>query len=383
MRLSEFEYQLPVEAIAQEPVEPRDAARLLIDRGPDRAPENSRGDGLAAEVGPGDVVVVNTTRVRPARLAVRRATGGAGEVLLLSPLDGSTIRWEALVRPSAKLKPGDVLRPQVRTDAAGPDTGGPDAAGPDDFHVRLEAYDGEGRWVVELGIDGAADGRTLDGRNLDDAADAALEEYGVMPLPPYLDDRPRDPERYQTVFADRPGSAAAPTAGLHLTREVLDAVVEAGAQVVSVDLEVGLGTFRPMKADRVEDHAMHGERYRIAPDAWAAIRAAHDPATPGSVLAVGTTTLRALESAARSGDLAATTKLFLHRGAEFLVVDRLMTNFHLPRSSLLVLIDAFIGPRWRQLYDRALAEGYRFLSFGDATLLDRRSQPLDPLEDPR
>ena len=383
MRLSEFEYQLPVEAIAQEPVEPRDAARLLIDRGPDRAPENSRVDGLAAEVGPGDVVVVNTTRVRPARLAVRRATGGAGEVLLLSPLDGSTIRWEALVRPSAKLKPGDVLRPQVRTDAAGPDTGGPDAAGPDDFHVRLEAYDGEGRWVVELGIDGAADGRTLDGRNLDDAADAALEEYGVMPLPPYLDDRPRDPERYQTVFADRPGSAAAPTAGLHLTREVLDAVVEAGAQVVSVDLEVGLGTFRPMTADRVEDHAMHGERYRIAPDAWAAIRAAHDPATPGSVLAVGTTTLRALESAARSGDLAATPTLCWHRGAGFLVVDRLMTNFHLPRSSLLVLIDAFIGPRWRQLYDRALAEGYRFLSFGDATLLDRRSQPLDPLEDPR
>jgi len=198
VRLSEFEYQLPVEAIAQEPVEPRDAARLLIDRGPDRAPENSRVDGLAAEVGPGDVVVVNTTRVRPARLAVRRATGGAGEVLLLSPLDGSTIRWEALVRPSAKLKPGDVLRPQVRTDAAGPDTGGPDAAGPDDFHVRLEAYDGEGRWVVELGIDGAADGRTLDGGNLDDAADAALEEDGVMPLPPYLDDRPRDPERYQT-----------------------------------------------------------------------------------------------------------------------------------------------------------------------------------------
>ena len=166
MRLSEFEYQLPVEAIAQEPVEPRDAARLLIDRGPDRAPENSRVDGLAAEVGPGDVVVVNTTRVRPARLAVRRATGGAGEVLLLSPLDGSTIRWEALVRPSAKLKPGDVLRPQA------------DERGLGGFHVRLEAYDGEGRWVVELGIDGAADGRTLDGRNLDDAARALTREHG-------------------------------------------------------------------------------------------------------------------------------------------------------------------------------------------------------------
>ena len=362
MRLSEFDYPLPAEAIAQEPVEPRDAARLLIDRGPDRQPEHSRVAALAAEVGPGDVVVINTTRVRPARLVVRRSTGGAGEVLLLSPLDGSATRWEALVRPSAKLRPGDVLRPQS------------EPTGRDGFHVRLEAYDGEGRWVVELGIE-AADGSALDGTALDEAAEAALAEYGVMPLPPYLDDRPRNPERYQTVFADRPGSAAAPTAGLHLTRDVLDAVVEAGARVVSIDLEVGLGTFRPMTADRVEDHAMHGERYRIDPEAWDAIRAAHDPSTPGSVLAVGTTTLRALESAARSGELTATTELFLHRGAEFLVVDRLMTNYHLPRSSLLVLIDAFIGPRWTTLYERALASGYRFLSFGDATLLDRRPQP--------
>ncbi len=372
MRLSEFDYQLPAEAIAQEPVEPRDAARLLIDRGPDRPPEDSRVDALAAEVGPGDVVVINTTRVRPARLAVRRPTGGAGEVLLLSPLDGSATRWEALVRPSAKLSPGDVLRPQSRADALPTDG----------FHVRLEAYDGEGRWVVELGIEAADDGRGLDAQARSDAAEAALAVYGVMPLPPYLDDRPRNPERYQTVFADRPGSAAAPTAGLHLTPEVLDAVVEAGARVVSVDLEVGLGTFRPMTADLVEDHAMHGERYRIEPDAWDAIRAAHDPATPGSVLAVGTTTLRALESAARSGDLAATTELFLHRGAEFLVVDRLMTNYHLPRSSLLVLIDAFIGPRWRDLYGLALASGYRFLSFGDATLLDARP-PSPDAEDHR
>lgn len=350
MQLSEFEYQLPVEAVAQEPVEPRDAARLLVDRGPEAPPEHSRVNRLAAEVGPGDVVVVNTTRVRPARLSVRRSTGGLGEVLLLSPLDGTSTRWEALVRPSAKLKPGDALAPQAPADAEDPPG----------FLVRLEAYSGGGRWVVVLDIEGHE-------------VDRALQAYGAMPLPPYLDDRPRDPDRYQTVFADRPGSAAAPTAGLHLTPEVLASVANAGAEVVSVDLEVGLGTFRPMTAERVEDHAMHGERYRIEPGAWDTIRAAAHPSSPGSVLAVGTTTLRALESAARTGRLADTTELFLHRGAQFLVVDRLMTNFHLPRSSLLVLIDAFVGPRWRKLYEQALDSGYRFLSFGDATLLDRRS----------
>lgn len=349
MRLNEFDYELPADRIAQEPVEPRDAARLLIDRGADTPPAHSRVDALAAEVGPGDVVVVNTTRVRPARLTVRRSTGGKGEVLLLSPVDGSDTRWEALVRPSAKSRPGDVLDPEAPSGDERPTS----------LRVRLEAYRGEGRWVVALELVGEGE------------VDGALRRYGTMPLPPYLDDRQRDPDRYQTVFADRPGSAAAPTAGLHLTPEVLESVVDAGARVVSVDLEVGLGTFRPMTTDRVEDHVMHGERYRIEPAAWEAISAAADPSTPGSVLAVGTTTLRALESAARSGKLEATTELFLHRGAQFLVVDNLMTNFHLPRSSLLVLIDAFMGPGWRRLYDLALEDGYRFLSFGDATLLQR------------
>lgn len=359
MQLSEFDYPLPPESIAQQPVEPRDAARLLIDRGPGAVPVDSTVADLGAAVGPGDVVVVNSTRVRPARVLLQRRTGGAAEVLLLSPIDGGAT-WEALVRPSRKVAPGDVLvRPASNSDGASVTAEG--------FAVRVGADRGEGRREVTLLIDG-------DPIAASSAVEQALERHGVMPLPPYLDDRERDPDRYQTVFADRPGSAAAPTAGLHLTDRVLTAVRQAGAKVIEVDLEVGLGTFRPMTVDRVEDHVMHAEQYRIGPDAWEEIQAAHDPSTPGSVLAVGTTTLRALESAARSKELTGTTDLFLHRGAQFAVVDRLMTNFHLPCSSLLVLIDAFIGPRWRELYDAALEREYRFLSFGDAMLLEGRTQ---------
>ena len=357
VQLSEFDYDLPPGSIAQVPVEPRDAARLLIDRGPVEQPLDSTVGALGDQVGPGDVVVVNSTRVRPARLRLRRATGGAAEVLLLSPIDDSNA-WEALVRPSRKVAPGDLLRPP-----------GQEGTG---FAVRVGEDRGEGRRRVTLLLDGS----TLAGEALEEA----LDRHGVMPLPPYLDDRTRDPGRYQTVFADRPGSAAAPTAGLHLTPEVLARVRGAGAEVVEVDLEVGLGTFRPMTADRVEDHRMHAERYRISPEAWAAVERAHDPATPGSVLAVGTTSLRALESAARTGDLSGSTELFLHRGAKLLVVDRLMTNFHLPCSSLLVLIDAVVGPRWRSLYETALARNYRFLSFGDAMLLEARQLDARQLE---
>jgi S-adenosylmethionine:tRNA ribosyltransferase-isomerase len=243
--------------------------------------------------------------------------------------------WEALVRPSAKLRPGTTV-----------DVG-------DDLTVEVGDDLGEGRRRVRPSVGGE---RLL----------AALGRHGEMPLPPYLGDvELSDPERYQTVFADRPASAAAPTAGLHLTDRVLEAVEAAGAGVARIELVVGLGTFRPIIAERVEDHPMHAERYRIDEATWAAVAEAE------RVVAVGTTTVRALESAAATGGLAGSTDLYIRPPYPWRVVDLMMTNFHLPRSSLLVMIEAFAGPRWRELYALALAEGYRFLSFGDAMLLDR------------
>jgi S-adenosylmethionine:tRNA ribosyltransferase-isomerase len=199
---------------------------------------------------------------------------------------------------------------------------------------------------------------------------AALDRHGVVPLPPYITAPLDDPERYQTVFADHPGSVAAPTAGLHLTDAVLDRCRTAGAEVAPVELMVGLGTFRPMEARKVEDHHMHAERYVVPAATLEACRAAR--AGGGRVVAIGTTSVRALESAALSGELVGRTELFIHRPWRWRLVDVVMTNFHLPRSSLLVLVDAFVGARWRDLYAEALAAGYRFLSFGDAMWLTRR-----------
>jgi S-adenosylmethionine:tRNA ribosyltransferase-isomerase len=190
-----------------------------------------------------------------------------------------------------------------------------------------------------------------------------LEAVGHVPLPPYITAELRDPERYQTTYALQPGSVAAPTAGLHLTTELLDRIRATGALIEAVELIVGLGTFRPIATAKVEDHAMHGERYRV-PEATMDRCANAD-----RVVAIGTTTVRALESAAATGALEGRTELFIHGDRPFAVVDALLTNFHQPRSSLLVLVDAFVGPRWRALYEEALAEGYRFLSFGDAMFL--------------
>jgi len=338
---SSFDYALPEARIAQHPIEPRDAARLLVDRGPGSPPDHRRVADLPTLLGPGDVVVVNTTKVIPARLALRRPTGGAAEVLLLGPLGA---HWEALVRPSRKVAPGTVLQP------AEPMPSGP-AAG---FTVTVGDDLGEGRRIVD--VHGVAD------------VFAALEVIGAMPLPPYITEPLEDDSRYQTVYAKRPASAAAPTAGLHLTIDVLDRLADRGIPVVELELEVGLGTFRPIATDLVEDHVMHAERYRV-PDATAdACRAAD------RVVAIGTTTVRALESAAATGASSGSTDLFIHGDRPFAAVDVLLTNFHQPRSSLLVLIDAFVGPHWRDLYAEALAGDYRFLSFGDAMLLTGRGR---------
>ncbi len=327
--LDDFGYELPDAAIAQRPLADRTASRLLVDSGD--AIEHRTVAELPSLVRPGDVVVVNDTRVRPVRLRLHKSTGGAVEVLLLEPLGDD--RWEALVKPSRRVADGTELR------------------GPGMTVVVHEPMGGSGTRRVQLRYEG----------DLDDA----LAQAGEMPLPPYIHERLEDADRYQTVFARSPGSAAAPTAGLHFTPELLDRIRAAGAQVVTIDLSVGLDTFRPIMADSLDDHRMHSERYAVPKATWEACAAAD------RVIAVGTTVVRALESAAASGELAGRTELFIRAGHEFAVVDLLMTNFHMPGSTLLVMIDAFVGPRWRELYAAALADGYRFLSFGDAVLLTR------------
>jgi S-adenosylmethionine:tRNA ribosyltransferase-isomerase len=349
VRLDEFDYELPTASIAQVPIEPRDAARLLVDRG-SAAPAHRTVADLPDLLRDGDVLVVNETRVIPARVRLRRATGGAAEVLLLEPTSPDRRTWEALVRPARKLRDGEVLQSAT------------------------------GRPVLAIGgRTGAGDTFSVELVGTQDPLDE-LDELGEMPLPPYIHTALDRPDRYQTVYAVRPGSAAAPTAGLHLTPELLARIASQGVPIVPVELVVGLDTFQPVTEDDPLDHRMHSERYRVPEATWAACQEAR------RVVAVGTTSVRALESAAATGQLEGRTELFLHRGSAFQVVDVLLTNFHLPRTTLLMMIEAFVGPRWRALYDTALADGYRFLSFGDAMLLDRhaRTEGVAPslLDDP-
>lgn len=326
------DYDLPEAAIAQTPVEPRDSARLLDATGSGGEVVHRRVRDLAEMLGPGDVVVVNDSRVIPARLRLVKASGGAAEVVLLESEPGRDRTWSALVRPGRRLPPGTVLGPPGRPPVV-------------EVGERLPG----GRRLVRLLADPGQ----------------VLEEVGQMALPPYITAPLADQQRYQTVYADRPGSVAAPTAGLHLTRDLIDAVASRGAEVHTVDLAVGLATFRPVTATGAEDHEMHTERYRVPESTWAACRAAR------RVVAVGTTTVRALETAAATGLLEGESGLFIRPGFSFSVIDVLMTNFHMPRSTLLLLLEAFAGPRWRDLYATALAAGYRFLSFGDAMIVSR------------
>jgi S-adenosylmethionine:tRNA ribosyltransferase-isomerase len=313
MKSSELDYELPQELIAQHPTARRDASRLLVH---DRAGGETRHrsfDELPAELPDGTLVVVNDTRVLPARLRLERPGGGEAEVLLLERL-GENGTWEGLARPSRKLRPGQRLGP-----------------------VELLEPLGEGRWRLRL----------------------EGEPAGEAPLPPYIRAPLADPERYQTVYARNPGSAAAPTAGLHFTPELL-----ARLDVERVTLHVGLDTFRPLSAETLEQHELHSERYQVEPAAWERIRAAE------RVLAVGTTTVRVLESLARGAPLEGRADLFVTPGFEFRRVDALLTNFHLPRSTLLALVMAFAGvAETRGFYRLAIEERYRFYSFGDAMLL--------------
>jgi len=335
--ITDFDYHLPDERIAQTAIEPRDAAKLLVDQGP-AAPLHRHVRDIGEFFEPGDLLVVNDSKVIPARLKLNRATGGAAEVLLLEPVasaDGDRRVWEALVRPGKKLRIGEQLygrdgQPLV-------EIGARTIAG-DTFHITLI---GEGDPL------------------------ALLEANGDIPLPPYITTPLGARDRYQTVYANEPGSAAAPTAGLHFTPELLAAIREMGVDIATVELVVGLDTFQPMSVADPLDHQIHSERYRVSP---AVIEQCRDAKR---VIAVGTTATRALESAATFGELEGRTRLFIHQGYEWKTVDVLMTNFHLPKTTLLVMIEAFVGQRWRRLYEDALANDYRFLSFGDSMLLNR------------
>ena len=337
MRLSSFDYELPEAQIAQAPLADRSSARLLVGSDPVR---HRRVTDLPELLGPGDVIVVNNTRVLPARLRLHKSTGGAVEVFLLSPVDGT--HWEALVRPSRRVADGTLLFDDD-----------------DVARVQVVGDRGEGRRVVAPAPQsGSVDADVVS------LLDHAMAQ-GEVPLPPYIETTLDDPDRYQTVYADRVGSVAAPTAGLHFTDALLDECRAVGAEIHSVELQVGIGTFRPIVVDDVSEHTMHAERY-VVPDAtWDACAVAN------RVIAVGTTSVRALETAAATGERTGSSELFISPGFDWQVVDALLTNFHLPKSSLLVMLAAFCGERWRDLYTSALAEGYRFLSFGDAMFVER------------
>ncbi len=346
MHIDELDYDLPQELIAQVPADRREDARLLAFDRASGALHHRRVQDLPDLLHPGDLLVANDTRVLPARLYAVRDTGGHVEIFLLEEAAGGA--WRALVRARGSLQSGETLMVQ------------------DDGPVRLLADEGGGQWLVE----GVAE-----------SLEALMARAGRMPLPPYIRREPTgderdalDRERYQTVYAARGGAVAAPTAGLHLSTDVLELIASMGAELAHVTLHVGLGTFSPVRAERITDHTMHAERYEISPYTADAIRAAK--AEGRRVVCVGTTTVRAVEGAAAiSADGlphagSGHTEIFITPGYEFRVVDALLTNFHLPRSTLIALVGAFAGlDRLLEAYRVAVQERYRFYSYGDAMFL--------------
>ena len=339
MKLSDFMYDLPEERIAQTPVEPRDHSRLMVLHRDTGAIEHKHFYDVIDYLNPGDALVINETRVVPARLIGERPTGGACEVLLLKQL--APKRWEALVRPGKKLRPGaEVIFGGGRLTAK-----------------IVETVEGGGR-IVDFACEGTME--------------AALDELGEMPLPPYIHEKLQDRERYQTVYAKQEGSAAAPTAGLHFTPELLERIRAKGIDVVPVLLHVGLGTFRPVKVENIEEHEMHSEYFEVTEDAAKRINATRERGC--RVVAVGTTSVRTLESAAENGRLVAKkgdTRIFIRPGYKYQMVDALITNFHLPGSTLMMLVSALYDrEKMLEAYQVAVEQQYRFFSFGDAMLIE-------------
>ena len=336
MKTEEFDYHLPEELIAQTPAERRDSSRLLILDRAHKTITHGLFSDIVNYIHPGDALVINNTRVIKARLLGRRRTGGRVEVLLLNPVGRDT--WECLVRPGNKMPPGEqvfvgdmVGRIEAKTSYGG----------------RLIKWQYQGRW------------------------EDVLERYGEIPLPPYIKTPLKDPERYQTVYAEVPGSAAAPTAGLHFTPSLLETLKSKGVEIVPVTLNVGLGTFRPVKAKYVEEHKMHSEHYEVSEEAAETINRCRE--SGHRVFAVGTTVVRVLETVGKGGEIVAgkgSTDLFIYPGYQFKAVDCLITNFHLPKSTLLMLVSAFAGKQFvMEAYQEAIKHRYRFFSFGDAMLI--------------
>jgi S-adenosylmethionine:tRNA ribosyltransferase-isomerase len=370
VKLSEFDYQLSADRIAHEPARERDAARLMVHDVQHDRTEHRRVRDLPALLAPGDLLVVNDTRVLPARVLARRASGGVVELLLCEPAPPHARAWRALVHPARKLRAGERLLVE----------GGPIVAS-----MIERPRDAQGRpakeWLVDL----------FDPEAPECAVPELLERVGRVPLPPYIvrSARPSracieaDRVRYQTVYARASGAVAAPTAGLHFTPELLERLERAGVERCSVTLHVGQGTFEPVQVEDVREHRMHAERFVLPESTADAVRQAR--ARGGRVVAVGTSTVRVLETCAgERGEVLAErgeTRLFLLPGCRFRVVDALLTNFHLPRSTLLMLVSAFAGrERVLRLYHEAVQRGYRFYSFGDAQLYFGQARDLSAAE---
>jgi S-adenosylmethionine:tRNA ribosyltransferase-isomerase len=337
MRTDEFDYTLPEELIAQTPL-PRGESRLLVLHRADGRIEHRAFGDLLAYLRPGDTLVVNDTRVTARRVMALRPSGQPAELLLVRPC--GVLEWEALVRPGRRLRPGS----------------------------RLSVPVGDGEAVEVIVVETTPEGgRILRFSNSFDAE--RVLHQGSTPLPPYIHAALPDEERYQTVYAGPGGSAAAPTAGLHFTQEMLDAIAQAGVEIARITLHIGVDTFRPVRSGTIEEHKMHGEWFSISPESAVQINA-----TAGRVVAVGTTVVRALETAANDKGyvqaMHSETRLFITPGFHFRIVQALLTNFHLPRSTLLMLVSAFAGrEKVLAAYRAAIAERYRFYSFGDAMLI--------------
>ncbi|MGI5873592.1 MAG: tRNA preQ1(34) S-adenosylmethionine ribosyltransferase-isomerase QueA [Bacillota bacterium] len=339
MKLEEFNYDLPPELIAQRPADRRDMSRLLHVSLESDALEDRVFSDVIDYLREGDVLVLNETKVIPARIFGHKETGAKVELFLLNRVEGDT--WEILARPGKKVRVGDVIRfpvPEITAEiVAKTESGG-----------RIARFVYDGIW------------------------EELLDRVGTVPLPPYIKDYDGDLSRYQTVYAALPGSVAAPTAGLHFTEELLARIAAKGVAIAKVNLKVGLGTFRPVEAENIEDHKMHKEYYEVSAEAAAAVNAAK--AKGGRVIAVGTTSTRTLETVAdEEGCLKAAsgwTDSYIYPGYRYKIVDGLITNFHLPKSSLLMLVSALAGKeKIFRAYGHAVKERYRFFSFGDAMII--------------